>query len=187
MSDNLSQQEIPCQIQGNSPHEIRSCAASRSTRLSVDTIRVFAISKIEWIRQQQAKLRGQEREARRECLERESHNLWGKRYLLKVVEEETVQRVELGSRRKRLTSRGTVRTTPIRPVTAVAPVSSLRQVRLSFWWFKPTRTWAWTEGSPAKRATGRLSFRVAKRRTNPRLLASRQSGPRRRLGSADEK
>jgi predicted metal-dependent hydrolase len=57
--------------------------------------RVFAISKIGWIRQQQAKLRGQERESLREYLERVSHYQWGKRYLLKVIEQETAQKVEL--------------------------------------------------------------------------------------------
>jgi predicted metal-dependent hydrolase len=68
---------------------------SAPLRMSVETIRVFAISKIGWIRQQQAKLRRQERESPREYLERESHYLWGKRYLLKVIERETAQRVEL--------------------------------------------------------------------------------------------
>ena len=53
-----------------------------------DTIRVFAISKLSWIKQQQDKLRGQLRQAPREFLDRESHYVWGKRYLLKVVEQD---------------------------------------------------------------------------------------------------
>jgi len=40
--------------------------------MELDTIRVFAVSKLNWIKQQQAKLRNQEREASRECLSRES-------------------------------------------------------------------------------------------------------------------
>jgi predicted metal-dependent hydrolase len=65
------------------------------TRMSPDTIRVFAISKLSWIRQQQEKILAQERETPREYLNRESHYLWGKRYLLDVVEENTRPEVEL--------------------------------------------------------------------------------------------
>ena len=54
--------------------------------MNLDTIRVFAISKLGWIKQQQPKLREQERETPREYLDRESHYVWGKRYLLKVIE-----------------------------------------------------------------------------------------------------
>lgn len=59
---------------------------SAPLRMHTDTIRVFAISKLGWIRQQQQKLRAQERETPREYLDRESHYVWGRRYLLKVVE-----------------------------------------------------------------------------------------------------
>lgn len=59
---------------------------SAPARMSVETIRVFAISKLDWIKQQQRKLREQERETLREYVDRESHYLWGKRYLLSVVE-----------------------------------------------------------------------------------------------------
>jgi predicted metal-dependent hydrolase len=68
---------------------------SAPMRMSLDTIRVFAISKLGWIKQQQQKLRGQERETPREYLNRESHHVWGKRYLLKVVEEDGPPNVEL--------------------------------------------------------------------------------------------
>jgi predicted metal-dependent hydrolase len=57
---------------------------SAPERMSLDTVRVFAISKLDWIRTQQRKLMAQEREAPREFLERESHYLWGKRYLLEL-------------------------------------------------------------------------------------------------------
>lgn len=68
---------------------------SAPLRMSVDTIRVFAISKLGWIKQQQRKLREQQRETPREFLDRESHYAWGKRYLLKVVEIDGPSGVEL--------------------------------------------------------------------------------------------
>src|ERR1017187_5560674 len=68
---------------------------SAPKRMSLDTIRVFAISKLGWIKLQQKKLRGQERETHREYLNRESHYVWGSRYLLKVVEEDAAPKVEL--------------------------------------------------------------------------------------------
>jgi predicted metal-dependent hydrolase len=45
---------------------------SAPSRMSLDTIRVFAISKLGWIKQQQTKLRGQERETPREYAARVS-------------------------------------------------------------------------------------------------------------------
>lgn len=57
-------------------------------RMKIETVRVFAISKLGWIRKQQTKLRAQEREFPREYLERESHYLWGHRYLMRLVEGE---------------------------------------------------------------------------------------------------
>ena len=68
---------------------------SAPKRMSLDTIRVFAISKLSWIKQQQKKLRNQERETPREYLDRESHYIWGKRYLLKVVEEHAAPNIQL--------------------------------------------------------------------------------------------
>jgi predicted metal-dependent hydrolase len=64
-------------------------------RMSLDTVRVFAISKLAWIKQQQQKLRAQERETPREYLDRESHYVWGKRYLLTISECDQVPTVEL--------------------------------------------------------------------------------------------
>ncbi len=65
------------------------------SRMSLDTIRVFAISKLSWIKQQQKKLREQERETPRKYLNRESHYLWGKRYLLTVREDNQVPSIAL--------------------------------------------------------------------------------------------
>lgn len=63
--------------------------------MAPDTLRVFVISKLAWIKKQQSKLRAQPREAPREYLDRESHYVWGKRYLLKIEEAEAPPRIEL--------------------------------------------------------------------------------------------
>ena len=68
---------------------------SAPRRMSLDTIRVFAISKLDWIRQQQKLLRAQERETPREYVDRESHYVWGKRYLLTVSERDEPPSIEL--------------------------------------------------------------------------------------------
>jgi len=68
---------------------------SAPLRMDLDTIRVFAITKLGWIKRQQQKLREQERESPREYLDRESHYVWGKRYLLKVEEIDAAPEVEL--------------------------------------------------------------------------------------------
>ena len=64
-------------------------------RMNINTIRLFAISKLGWIRQQQKKLREQERESRREYLDRESHYVWGRRVLLNLVEVDGPASVQL--------------------------------------------------------------------------------------------
>jgi predicted metal-dependent hydrolase len=53
-----------------------------------DVARSYIISKLGWLRDQQAAMRSQAREAPREFVERESHYLWGRRYLLSVVERD---------------------------------------------------------------------------------------------------
>ena len=68
---------------------------SAPLRMELDTIRVFAITKLGWIRSQQKKLREQVRETPREFVDRESHYVWGKRYLLKVIEQDAPPDVEL--------------------------------------------------------------------------------------------
>jgi predicted metal-dependent hydrolase len=77
--------------------------APTGTRLEV--ARAYAVSKLGWIRDQQARLCGQARETPRQFVERESHYLWGRRYLLTVVEKDTKPSVRLGHRRITLTVR----------------------------------------------------------------------------------
>ena len=71
--------------------------APTTTRLEV--ARAYAISRLGWIRQQQVKLTSQAREAPRQFVSRESHYLWGRRYLLAVVEREAKPMVALDHRR----------------------------------------------------------------------------------------
>ena len=61
----------------------RDAVAPSATRLEV--ARAYAVSKLGWIREQQAKLADQARETPRQFVERESHYLWGRRHLLTVV------------------------------------------------------------------------------------------------------
>lgn len=77
--------------------------APTGTRLEV--ARAYVISKLGWIRDQQAKLKNQARETPRQFVERESHYLWGRRYLLSVVEDDVKPAVKLDHRRITLTVR----------------------------------------------------------------------------------
>ncbi|MCL4822128.1 MAG: M48 family metallopeptidase [Vicinamibacteria bacterium] len=68
-----------------------------ATRLAV--ARAYAISRLGWIRKQRAALRGQARETPRQFVTRESHYVWGKRYLLRVEEVDQKPSVVLDHRR----------------------------------------------------------------------------------------
>lgn len=70
-----------------------------------EVARAYAASKIGWIRDQQTKLLGQARETPRQFVERESHYLWGRRYLLSLVEKDVKPFVRLDHRRITLTVR----------------------------------------------------------------------------------
>lgn len=78
---------------------------SAPSRMSLDMIRIYAISKLGWIKKQQEKFRTQERESPREYLDRESHFVWGKRYLLQIIESDCQPTVELQHNRMYLTVR----------------------------------------------------------------------------------
>lgn len=68
---------------------------SAPLRMDLETVRLFSISKLGWIRKQQKKLMNQKREAPREYVTRESHYYLGQRYLLKVVEQDAAPKVVL--------------------------------------------------------------------------------------------
>lgn len=63
--------------------------------MELDTIRVFAINKLKWIKKQQATFINQVRETPREYIEKESHYFQGERYLLNVIEHEAKPKVVL--------------------------------------------------------------------------------------------
>lgn len=68
---------------------------SAPRKLTDDIVRVFAISKLNWIKKHQQRQRSQEREPPREYIDRESHYYLGRRYLLKVIENSVPNRVVL--------------------------------------------------------------------------------------------
>ena len=75
---------------------------SAPKRASLETIRAFAISKLDWIRQHQARMREEARQAppakprpKLRYVDRERHEVWGKPYLLAVSERVGQPSVEL--------------------------------------------------------------------------------------------
>jgi len=68
---------------------------SAPTQMNLETIRLFSIAKLGWIRKQQVKFRNQKRETAREYLTRESHYYLGQRYLMKIIEQNTAPSVVL--------------------------------------------------------------------------------------------
>ncbi|MHA1278612.1 MAG: M48 family metallopeptidase [Candidatus Helarchaeota archaeon] len=74
-------------------------------RMDLDTIRLYAISKIDWIKKQQKLFQNQQRETPREYLDLESHYVWGQRYMLNIIEENRAPSVELSHKQMVLTIR----------------------------------------------------------------------------------
>jgi predicted metal-dependent hydrolase len=64
------------------------------SRHSLEKIRAYALAKLAWIRKQQRRFQAQQRESQRKYIERESHYIWGKRYLMCVATTDTAARVE---------------------------------------------------------------------------------------------
>jgi predicted metal-dependent hydrolase len=54
----------------------------------LEKVRVYLTTKIGWIKQEQKKIKSQEREGEKLFITRESHQFLGKRYLLKIIESE---------------------------------------------------------------------------------------------------
>lgn len=65
------------------------------SRHSLEQIRAYALAKLAWIRKQQRRFQAQQREPQRKYIERESHYIWGRRYLLSVATTDSNPRVEL--------------------------------------------------------------------------------------------
>ena len=72
-------------------------ATPSNTRLEV--ARAYAISKLIWIREQQKKLECQARETPRQFVERESHHVWGRRYLMAFDYQDAKPSVVLSNKR----------------------------------------------------------------------------------------
>lgn len=67
-----------------------------------EVVRLFAISKLGWIKKHVKNFKNQPRESEREFVSGESHYVKGKRYLLDVIEHDGYARVDL-NRNKKLT------------------------------------------------------------------------------------
>jgi predicted metal-dependent hydrolase len=67
--------------------------------MPLDTIRLFVVPKLAWIRSQQRKLQAQDREAPHEFLNKERHYLWGKRYLLEITFADAAPAVSITPRK----------------------------------------------------------------------------------------
>lgn len=98
------------------------------TGTRVDVARAYAATRLGWIRQQQARFRAQAREAPLRYVERESHYLWGRRYLLSVVERNAPPTVATDHRRITLVVRPGSRIEKRRAVIQAWHRSLLHQV-----------------------------------------------------------
>ncbi len=97
------------------------------SRMKLENIRLYAISKLDWIKTQRKQLREQRRETPREYLERESHYVWGERYLLRVIEHDAPPAIELQHRNLVL---------HVRPDT----IQAKREQVIEYWYREQVRT-----------------------------------------------
>jgi predicted metal-dependent hydrolase len=68
---------------------------SAPLRMNLDVIRAFAISRTEWVRKHQQRMRERPQAMPLEYVDGESHYLWGSPYLLQVLETKASAKVEL--------------------------------------------------------------------------------------------
>jgi predicted metal-dependent hydrolase len=68
-------------------------------RVNDDAVRLYTISKLAWIKRQQAKFQGQDRQSVREFVSGESHYFQGRRYLLQVIYHDGPPHVTLRTRK----------------------------------------------------------------------------------------
>ena len=69
-------------------------------RVSNEAVRLAVISKLGWIKRQQSRFVGQERQSQREFVTGESHNFQGRRYRLNVVVKDAPAKVILRNNRR---------------------------------------------------------------------------------------
>lgn len=63
-----------------------------------ETLRLYTISKLAWIKRQQRKFELQVRQSERKYIQRESHYFFGKRYLLRVIEKNKPPQVTVSNK-----------------------------------------------------------------------------------------
>jgi predicted metal-dependent hydrolase len=68
---------------------------SAPLHMDLDTVRIFAISKLSWVKKQQTKFNSQDREPKRDYISRENHYYLGKRYLIKIIEHNAPPKINL--------------------------------------------------------------------------------------------
>lgn len=68
---------------------------SAPASMGMDRIRLYALSKLSWIREQVVFMKAQERETPRQFLSGESHYFLGERYLMQIVEKDIVPEVRI--------------------------------------------------------------------------------------------
>jgi predicted metal-dependent hydrolase len=68
-------------------------------RIDDDAVRLFAISKLPWIKKQRSKFESQERQAKREYVSGESHYVEGVRYRLNVIYQNTTPKVVIRNKK----------------------------------------------------------------------------------------
>ena len=68
---------------------------SAPKRMKLENIKMFALTKLVWIKKQQAKMLSQEREAKKDYVSNEEHYFLGEKYLLEVVQTSKKPSVEV--------------------------------------------------------------------------------------------
>lgn len=75
------------------------------TRVDDEAVRLAVISKLGWIRRQQTRFADQPRQSQREMIAGESHYFQGRRYRLRIVEENAAPKVRIGGSTLKLSVR----------------------------------------------------------------------------------
>ena len=65
--------------------------------LGQEAVRLAVVSRLAWIRKQQNRIWNQERQSRREMVDGEAHYSWGRKYRLRVVDDDTAKEVRTTS------------------------------------------------------------------------------------------
>lgn len=71
-------------------------------QLDNESVRLAVVSKLQWIRRHQKRLRSQDRQSRRDMVTGESHYVWGRRYRLRLNEGAPKNGVDISGRVLRL-------------------------------------------------------------------------------------